>query len=563
VDGPGAGGLPAPSDASPASSPSGAATVVGEWLTRLWRRWAEPEHRPVLIGLAITAALMVGYLAVPRMGGDLSAQMARADFAGDHPFSAIDFRWFGGTLQFNYSLWSPLAMAVLGVKLTGAVATVAAVGLLTRLIVKAKAPHPLFGAIAASVTLTTNLVEGRVTFTQGIACGLAALLAISEPTRRRRVLAVAFALLSAGASPVAALFLMLCAGVLLLDRRLLDAILLGVGAALPTLLTSFYFTDAGRQIFGAREASAAIEISLLVVVLVRNRRIRIGGLLGALMVFLALVISSPVGSNSVRLTTLFALPILLAWLPNLGFARGRLRITAEVAVAVALVYLIQPSISFGTIGGTGRPATYAGYYQPLVRELNRLGPLTGRVEVPELTGHWEAAYLAREVPLARGWLRQLDTKLNDDVTYHPAAKDKTPNAAEYRMFLRRNAVQYVAVPDARPTYYGYHERLLIEQHPPYLTEVWSNEHWTLYAVKEFTPIVSAPGQLVRYEADRIVITVTQPGDVTVRIRWLRFLTLSGPDGACLAGADQTVVIRHARPGHYTIGSGLPAGSRHC
>ena len=91
------------------------------------------------------------------------------------------------------------------------------------------------------------------------------------------------------------------------------------------------------------------------------------------------------------------------------------------------------------------------------------GPLTGRVEVPELTGHWEAYYVARRIPIARGWLRQTDTGRNDDVFY-----DQRPNAQSYQAFLQRTATQYVAVADAPATYYGRREIDLIDAGLPYL-----------------------------------------------------------------------------------------------
>ena len=71
------------------------------------------------------------------------------------------------------------------------------------------------------------------------------------------------------------------------------------------------------------------------------------------------------------------------------------------------------------ITGAGKPVTRAAYFQPLADELRRLGPLSGRVEVPELTGHWDAAYLARSVPMARGWLRQTDTNATPEPTRRP------------------------------------------------------------------------------------------------------------------------------------------------
>jgi hypothetical protein len=53
-------------------------------------------------------------------------------------------------------------------------------------------------------------------------------------------------------------------------------------------------------------------------------------------------------------------------------------------------------------------------------------PLTGRVEVPEMAGHWDAVYLARGLPLARGWLRQTDVRLNDEVRENLEALKNLP-----------------------------------------------------------------------------------------------------------------------------------------
>lgn len=74
-------------------------------LSRTW-----PGRPATIVALAATV-LCAAFLVAPRMGGDLSAQIARADFARRHPFSTVDMRWFGGTLPFGYSLWTPQLMA--------------------------------------------------------------------------------------------------------------------------------------------------------------------------------------------------------------------------------------------------------------------------------------------------------------------------------------------------------------------------------------------------------------------------------------------------------------------
>ena len=132
------------------------------------------------------------------------------------------------------------------------------------------------------------------------------------------------------------------------------------------------------------------------------------------------------------------------------------------------------------------------------------------------------------------------------------------------LFLDRMAVQYIAVPDARLTQRGAREMRLVTTTLPGVHQVWTGEHWRLYAVDDSLPVV-AGAQLDAYRADRITFTVRGRGDVRVRIRWLRELVLRGPAGTCLRSdaGGAAVVLRDAAPGTYAITSGLLAGSRTC
>jgi hypothetical protein len=518
------------------------------------------SSRAVWFPTAVCAALCLAYLLLPRMGNDLSAQIARADFARDHPLDLIDFRWFGGTLPFGYSLWTPFLMAVIGAKLTGALATVGSVAIFSRLLVVAKAPHPLLGGMTATVSLTANLIEGRTTFAVGVVFGLAAVLALTRRDGAGRPLAVLLTLFGAAASPVAALFLGLCALTLILTNSVRDGLLLGVSAALPMFATTVIFADPGRQIFNRETAIEGIAMSLLVAICVNQRRIRVGAILSAILVLGSFALSSPVGSNSLRLSMLFGLPLLLAHLRMDGQMREwRVPFWTYATAVGILAYFVQPFILAGTIGGMGRPATYSSYYAPLVQAIEERAPVTGRVEVPEITGHWDAAFLSDRLPLARGWLRQVDTKLNGDVFYTDFA---TPDA--YRAFLDRSAAQYVAISDSRGTFTGGKEKRLIQTGLPYLRPVWANAHWTLYEVIDPTPIVDSPGILISAQSDRILFDVQQAGDVTLRVRPLRFLSLSGPSAGCLQQSDgDAVVLVGAVPGIYTLTSSLSGRSRWC
>jgi hypothetical protein len=506
--------------------------------------------------VGVLGALAVGgcYLLAPLMGGDLSAQLARADFASAHPLTPVDLQWFGGFLPFAYSAWVPWLMGLLGVRVTGVLATAVATWLTARLMVRTHAPRPAWGAAAAAVTLGSNLVEGRVTFACGIACGLAALLAVTRPGRFRRVGAAALALLAGAASPVAALLLAVCAVAFVLRRRVVDAAAILV-AILPAGAMSLLFADSGRALFSTNDALRAIAISVVIIALVPVRTVRIVTTLGAALVLLLYLVATPVGVSSARLTLLFAVPVVV------GYARVR-RWWVPVAVAVAVV--AQPPITFGTLRQAGSDATRAAYYQPLLDRIAASGLVAGRVEIPELTGHWEAYFVARRTPIARGWLRQTDIGLNNEYFYrHP------PNVQSYQAFLRRTATQYVAVADAPATFYGRREIRLIDAGLPYLRPVWRSAHWRLYAVADATSIANAPGVLVAQNAAQITVEAPPNSDVLLRIRWWRWLILDGDSGACIAPAEDGVMLRVGSrgggPARYVVSSGLvgAAGRGHC
>ncbi len=331
-------------------------------------------------------------------------------------------------------------------------------------------------------------------FAAGLTFALAALDLLSGNFRWRHCGAVSAAFLAGAANPVAALLLWVCALVALLRRRFLAATVLVVASAIPVAVIAGVFSEGGRQLFNGTDAIRAALASALVAIVVptRHQVVRLGALLGLVMVGAAYLLPTPVGGNAIRLSLLFAVPVVAAFVDWRWWA-------ATLAIVAAVV--VQTPITLGTLTGAGAPDTSAAYYAPLLDEINQQGQLTGRVEVPEENGHWESVYVARHFPLARGWLRQLDTERNNDVFYKSA-----PTAASYARFLATNAVEYVAVPDGRLTYYGKRESSLIDSGLSYLDPIWKNAHWTLYRVANAVPIVEAPGTLISMSADSITFT---------------------------------------------------------
>jgi hypothetical protein len=239
------------------------------------------------------------------------------------------------------------------------------------------------------------------------------------------------------------------------------------------------------------------------------------------------------------LPAMFAAPILVA--------TSRLR--ARVLVpAVALTIVVVPPLQPDDVTAIGSASNDAAYYTEVVTELQTL-PLSGRVEIPPTLQRWESVYVAESIPLARGWMTQLDASY-DALFFNQDGL----NANSYYRWLRQNAVQYVAVPDADLASAGAAERGLVDTGLPYLREIWQGQHWTLYGVDNPTATVVG-ATLVSQDAVSVTFRSTQASDVRVRIRWSRWLTLNGPDG-CLVRSGDWTAVHVAQPGLYTIDSAL-------
>ena len=184
-------------------------------------------------------------------------------------------------------------------------------------------------------------------------------------------------------------------------------------------------------------------------------------------------------------------------------------------------------------------------------------PLDGRVEVVPTRRHWETVYVASEVPLARGWERQLDIGRN--AIFYEDDLDR----AGYHRWLLDNAVRYVALADVALDPSAGAEADLVRGRPAYLEAVWRNEHWVLFRVVDARPLVEGPARLVRSGPADVVLDVTGPGPVLVRVRWSSHWSL---DAAGLRRREPRRVDRAAvdvtGPGDAAPGAGAqPADHR--
>jgi len=495
----------------------------------------------VIASGAIAVVVAAAYLLAPPMGRDYSAQLAHAKLAGQHWPVLLDLRWYGGFDPLGYSVLSPPVMALLGVRLTTALAYVFTVVLFAALLKRTEVARPVAGAIIAAVCLTGNLVVTRTTFTLGLAVGLGALLALVS---RRLVVASVLSVLAALASPVAGLFLGVAGGALFLSGRLRDGVTLAVSGLVPTVAVGLAFGNGGRQSIAEEHALMGTLISLLVAALCWRRPVlRWGALLTAAMVAAAYLLPTPVGSTATRLPELFAAPIIVAV--------ATVPLVAVIAATAAAVALVPP-VSITEVRERGDPALSAAYYAPLLNQLAARAA-SGPIEVVPTQRRGEAALVAPTIAIPRGWSRQADIGRNS-IFY-----DGTLNADTYNKWLDDNAISYVALPKGPYDWAAPDEANLVRSGLPYLRAVWSDETWTLYAVTNPRPVVSAPGQVVARDAVSLTLSLPAPGEYVVRVRWSRYVSASNGCTRPAEGGWSEVVVQ--QPGTVKIEGSL--SPRHC
>ena len=317
-----------------------------------------------------------------------------------------------------------------------------------------------------------SLVSGRAAFTLGVGAAAGAVLAAA---RGRTLLAAAAGFATALCSPVAALFAAMIGAALAAarppgsdpstsgDRRLNNrgltpivkaageggekvgrgraGVALAVAATLPTLFLIVAFPEGGTFPFvpSAFWPTFAAAVAVAVFAPKEWRAVRVAGVLYAVLALAAFAIPTPIGGNASRLGTLVAAPVAVLAL----WPRHKLAV-ALLALPIAY-WILQPPVR-DVLRAKDDPSTQAAFYEPILGFLEERQP--ARVEVPFTQNHGEAFHLARHLPIARGWNRQLDRERNalfyEDDVFTPRALRRL--AARQRHRLRRRPAR---PPDGR------------------------------------------------------------------------------------------------------------------
>jgi len=565
--------------------------------------------------LTALAALLYAVLAPPTT--DLAAQSHRVDVARDGVW-LFDLSWFGGHHLPGYSVLMPLLGLVLGPAVITALSAVASAWAFTRLAGRAW-PGPggtvaawWFAAGAGALQYT-----GRTTFLLGTAFALGTLLVawrpgpsadapaadgepgdqgdgapaavrVARPGARRAVLGTVGAVLTALASPVAALFLAMVAGAWWLsglrlaggrgDDPVVPAVV-AVAALAAAGLLSAAFPTGGTEPFSASALWPAVALLAVVLVVLprEHRALRIGVALYLVGVLLAGALPTPMGGNATRLAALAGGPLVAAAL------WGR-RPVVLALLALPLVYWQWYPPARDASQAWGDHSTRASYWAPVQDELaRRVAAAPGRVELVPTARRGEARWITPEVPLARGWIRQLD-RGRSPLFYDNL--DGPPTAEAYRSWLRDEAVSWVVLTDAKPDHASEDEAALLRAgRVPGLRRVAAGAHWTLWRVEDARPLAAwaatddarrgdggrgtaaparggIPGaptderptttddapRVVRATPGELTVRVPRAGLVDLRIRWSPYLRARGAGGreACVArGAGGWTLVRSA------------------
>ncbi len=498
-----------------------------------------PRMTPPLLGhrraapTLVAAGLALAYVLVSPPSLDLAAHLLRAKLFQAEGFGLWNNWWYGGHHVPGYSVLFPPLAALLTPQVVGAVAAVATATAFEALVWGRCGDRSWLAAVWFGAATATNLFTGRLTFAFGLLPAVAATLALQ---RRRPWLAALLAGVTALSSPVAALFVAVAGGAVVvgswLGKRDPRAALAGAGlvaaALIPVLALSIAFPEGGTEPFTFATLGPILVVTVVAIALLPRREtvLRAGVVLYLAGCVLAYAVPSPVGSNAARLGPLIAGPVAaLVW--------WRQRTMWLALVALPLVYIQWQAPVRDVRTAAGDPSASAGYWRPLLRFLGRQNGPPFRVEIPFTQFHMEAYEVAPRYPSARGWERQLDIK------YNQLFYGQTLSAATYQAWLHRLAIRFVAVSDAPLDYAGRREQALIGRGLPYLRSVMHSRHWRVYAVSDPTPIASGAATLRAIGANSLTLQALRPGSAFVRVRFTSYWKLAGASGCVLPRGEFT------------------------
>jgi hypothetical protein len=542
-------------------------------------------------GLALLLALAALLLGLH--GTDTAAQVYRVDELRLHGFVVWDSGWYGGSFPLSYSVLFPAVGAVIGLDAAAVLSAVAASWCFDRIVIRVvgrRSPGSWY--FAAATLLAVSI--GQLPYLAGEAVALAAILALLAGRTR---VGVVLGMISALFSPLAAAFLILACGVWAVHggRHRRPMVVTGIATGALVVALGAVFPGDGPFPFhwGGLVIVELLCLLVLSPLVPTTRTVRLAAGIYGLATLGSFIVPNPLGGNATRLAESIGVPLVACLMtmpapdpdrvrstPAPGRVLGALRRGGARLVGVvphtwpdlyrpgtgrralrrpayALAFLLpfavwQWSPGTGLVASSTPPSNTATFYRPLLHQLARLdGGRTVRVEVVPTLDHWESAYVAPYVSLARGWERQLDVQDNP-IFYTPGLLD----ARSYRTWLDASGVSYVALPTAPLDYAATAEGALLRDHDVRgLQLVWHSATWRLWRVGGSPGLVTGPARLITMAPDRLVLDVARTSDVLVRVHYISFWHLDAGT-ACVLPAPGGWTEIHASRGRVELGAEL-------
>lgn len=491
----------------------------------------------------LAAAVAAAILLADPPSADLAAGAYRVALFGDHGALVWQNGWYDGHHLPGYSVLYPPLGAWLGLRVPAALGCVAAAWAFERLAVGHWGDRARPGAAWFALAMAAPLLSGRLAFALGLGTGLLALLAAA---RGRLALAATGGVLTALASPVAALFLALAAAAWWLGAPGRRAAAVAVGAAALAAVGALVlaFPEGGVEPFAASAFWPGMGLlAATAAVLGRREPVLVAGcLLSMASIAAGFVLDTPMGGNATRLVALVGGPLVAA-------ALWRRRPVALALLALPFLWWqAYPAVRDVAVAA-GDPSVRASFYAPLRAELERRAAGRAvRVTVPFTENHWEARWLPPRWATPRGWERQLDVGRN--ALFY---RDRPLAPAEYRRWLDDHAVAFVAVADVALDASAREEaRLVTTRRVPGVREVWRAGAWRLFAVDRPAPLATGPATVTRLGARDVELRARAAGTVVLRVRFTPYWRLAVGSGCVERTDDDRVRLRLRRPGRVRL-----------
>ena len=174
--------------------------------------WLDPKRAAPTV---VAGLFAIAYVIVSPPSLDLAAHLLRAKLFSAEGFGVWNNWWYGGHHVPGYSVLFPPIAAALTPQVAAGLAACASATLFEILARDQFGEDAWLGALWFGAGTATNLFTGRLTFAFGLLPAIASALALS---RRRTGAAVVLGVLTALASPVAALFAALAAAAFAIGR---------------------------------------------------------------------------------------------------------------------------------------------------------------------------------------------------------------------------------------------------------------------------------------------------------------------------------------------------------